>query len=116
MRTFPPSTGGKWTVSSGGGYQPRWRSDGKELLYVSGRAQLMSVDTRLAASAFIHGLPRVLFRAPIYGGGATINNWYWDTAPGGESMLFNAGSTETGASLVTVVVNWQAGSHGRAEE
>ena len=77
---------------------------------------LKSVDTRIAASAFIHSTPRVLFRAPIYGGGATINNWYWDTAPGGESMLFNAGSTETGASLVTVVVNWQAGSRGRAEE
>jgi Tol biopolymer transport system component len=116
VRSFPPSTGGKWTVSSGGGYQPRWRSDGKEILYVSGRAQVMSVETNIAASTFVHGTPRVLFPVPIYGGGATINNWYWDTAPGGESMLFNAGSTETGASLVTIVVNWQAGSHGRAEE
>ena len=116
VRGFPPSTGGKWVVSRGGGYQPRWGSDGKELLYISGRAQLMSVDARAATTGSASGTSRVLFPAPIYGGGATINNWYWDVAAGGERMLFNAGSTETGALLVTVVVNWQAGSNGRADE
>jgi hypothetical protein len=50
----------------------------------------------------------VLFQASIYGGGPSTNNWYWDIAPGGERMLFNVGSTESGASLVTVVINWQS--------
>jgi len=116
VRTFPNSSGGRWMVSSGGGYQPRWRSDSKELLYVSARAQLISAEARTAASTFTHGTPRVLFPAPIYGGGATINNWYWDIAPGGERLLFNAGSSDTGASLMTVVVNWQAGLRPRAGE
>jgi Tol biopolymer transport system component len=116
VRSFPPSSGGKWTVSSGGGYQPRWRGDGKELLYVSGRAQLMSVDTRTAPPGFTKSTHRVLFPVPIYGGGATINNWYWDIAPGGERMLFNAGSSETGASVMTIVVNWQAGLSRPADE
>jgi len=107
VRGFPPSAGGKWVVSHGGGYQPRWVSDGKELLYISGRAQLMSVDARAATIGSANATPRVLFPVPIYGGGATINNWYWDVAAGGERMLFNAGSTENGASLVTVVVNWR---------
>jgi hypothetical protein len=69
----------------------------------------MSVDALAATTGAASGTPRVLFPAPIYGGGATINNWYWDVAAGGERMLFNAGSTETGASLVTVVVNWRPG-------
>jgi hypothetical protein len=116
VRTFPPSTGGKWTISSGGGDQPRWRSDGKELLYVAGGARLMSVDTRTAPSGFAHSTPRVLFPAPIYGGGATINNWYWDIAPDGERMLFNVGSSDTGASIMTVIVNWQAGLSRAADE
>jgi hypothetical protein len=30
-------------------------------------------------------------------------------------MLFNAGSTESGASLVTVVVNWQPGLRAHAD-
>ena len=57
------------------------------------------------------GMPRPLFQAPIYGGGASINNWYWDVAPGGDRLLVNASSTDSGTSLVTVVVNWQAGLH-----
>jgi eukaryotic-like serine/threonine-protein kinase len=108
VRSFPSATGGKWAVSNGGGYQPRWRGDGKELLYVSGRARLMSVNTTLG-EGFTGGSPRALFTAAIYGGGQSINNWYWDIAPDGKRMLFNAGSTETGTGLVTVVLNWQAG-------
>ena len=109
VRAFPPATGGKWVVSRGGGYQPRWRRDGNELLYISGRAQLVSVDARAVTTGSASGASRVLFPAPIYGGGATINNWYWDVAADGERLLFNAGSTEDGASVVTVVVNWRPG-------
>jgi Tol biopolymer transport system component len=115
VRAFPSSTGGKWLVSRGGGYQPRWRSDGKELLYISGHAQLMSVDVHAATTGSASGASRALFPAPVYGGGATINNWYWDVAAGGERMFFNAGSTETGASLVTVLVHWQPGSRPQAD-
>ena len=75
----------------------------------------MSVDARAATTDSAGGSSRVLFPAPIYGGGATINNWYWDVAAGGERMLFNAGSTETGASLVTVVVNWRPGLRSQAD-
>ena len=114
VREFPPSTGGKWVVSRGGGYQPRWRSDGKELLYVSGRGQLMSVEAHAATIGAASGASHALFSVPIYGGGATINNWYWDVAAGGERMLFNTGSTETGASLVTVLVNWRPTSRTQA--
>ena len=32
VRPFP-DTGGKWMVSKGPGFQPRWRHDGKELFY-----------------------------------------------------------------------------------
>jgi Tol biopolymer transport system component len=42
VQTFPVS-GGKWLVSTGGGSQPRWRRDGKELFYIAPDKQLMSV-------------------------------------------------------------------------
>jgi Tol biopolymer transport system component len=115
VRAFPPSTGGKWLLSRGGGYQPRWRPDGNELLYISGRAQLTSVTRVGASTGWANAASRVLFPAPIYGGGATINNWYWDVAAAGERMLFNAGSTEDGASVVTVVVNWHPGVRAQAD-
>ena len=108
VRGFP--SGEKHKVSTGGGYQPRWRSDGKELFYLSARGQFMSADIRSNRDDPV-GMPRPLFQASIYGGGASINNWYWDVAPGGDRLLVNASSTDSGTSLVTVVVNWQAGLH-----
>ena len=38
--TFPDPSGGKWPISSGGRYQPRWRRDGKELVYLAGDPSL----------------------------------------------------------------------------
>jgi Tol biopolymer transport system component len=35
VRPFPAASGGKWIISKGGGTQPRWRRDGKELFYIS---------------------------------------------------------------------------------
>ena len=75
----------------------------------------MSVDAHLATTGAANGASHVLFPVPIYGGGATINNWYWDVAVGGDRMLFNTGSTETGTSLMTVVVNWRPTSRPQAD-
>ena len=35
VRSFPGTTGGRWQVSNGGGIQPRWSSDGRELYFKS---------------------------------------------------------------------------------
>ena len=39
-----PSTGRRWQVSSGGGRQPLWRADGKELFFVSDDRKFYAVD------------------------------------------------------------------------
>ena len=46
VRPFPDA-GGNWQVSTGGGSQPRWRADGKELFYVASANRLMAVPLRL---------------------------------------------------------------------
>ena len=48
VRPFPSPSGGKWMVSTGGGFQPRWRRNGKELFYVSADAMLMAVGVNLS--------------------------------------------------------------------
>ena len=47
---------------------PRWRRDGKELFYISGDSKMMSVEVN-TISGFNVGIPRVLFHAPVWGGG-----------------------------------------------
>jgi eukaryotic-like serine/threonine-protein kinase len=38
-----PSTGERWQISTGGGVQPRWRRDGRELYYLGQDGQVMVV-------------------------------------------------------------------------
>ena len=52
--------GEKVRVSTGGGAQPRWRRDGKELFYLTLDGSLMAVDVRGAASGLEVGLPTTL--------------------------------------------------------
>ena len=47
-------------VSTGGGAQPRWRGDGKELFFLSLDGALMAVDVRGGASRLEVGLPTTL--------------------------------------------------------
>jgi Tol biopolymer transport system component len=55
---------GKWQVSAGGGQEPRWRRDGKELLYVAG-STIMAVAVKPDAISFEAGTPQALFDVPM---------------------------------------------------
>jgi eukaryotic-like serine/threonine-protein kinase len=106
VSTFPDPKGGRWAISSGGGFQPRWRSDGRELLYFRPDGTLMSVDVTLNPS-FKAGAPRALFQAPIIAGGGQTSTHRWDMTPDGKRFLINTVPGDASAPL-TVVLNWQA--------
>jgi serine/threonine-protein kinase len=40
VRPFPDAEGGRWQVSNGGGSEPRWSHDGRELFYLDGDLRL----------------------------------------------------------------------------
>src|SRR6266540_1964361 len=52
-----PASGAKWQISSGGGMQPRWRHDGKELFYLAPNKKLMAVDVNLSNCTLEAGVP-----------------------------------------------------------
>jgi eukaryotic-like serine/threonine-protein kinase len=108
VRSFPTSAGRKWQVSAAGGYQPRWRGDGKELFYISPIGQLMSVDVASGASGAA-GRPRILFQTAVFGGGPTLNNWYWDVTSDGQRFLINTVTGGAEPAAVNVILNWQSG-------
>jgi eukaryotic-like serine/threonine-protein kinase len=65
-----PSLGsGKWQVSKDGGAQPRWRSDGKELIFRAPDGSPVAVDVDGGGSAFQPGVPKQMFAAPPISGG-----------------------------------------------
>lgn len=81
VSSFPDPNAVRLLISRGGGNQPRWRRDGKELLYVSADGMLMSVDVTLSP-AFKAGVPKVLFPSQIYSGGIPSKRGaFWTSRP-----------------------------------
>jgi dipeptidyl aminopeptidase/acylaminoacyl peptidase len=62
VRTFPPG-GDRWVVSAGGGSQPSWRRDGREIDFVSPQRMLTAVPIRSDRGMEL-GTPAALFRLP----------------------------------------------------
>jgi len=99
VRAFP-GPGESHRISSGGGSQPHWRRDGKELFYVVGQ-RLMAVPISSGAS-FDAGVPKALFdRKP-----ARIIDY--DVAVDGQSFLINSEISGPETKPINIVVNWMA--------
>ena len=108
---YRPAGAGKFQVSNGGGRQPRWRRDGKELFYIADDGKLMAVDVK-TGSRFEAGIPHALFDPRIFNVGAAVNVFRYDVTPDGQRFLVNTakqGEAATAPDAVTVVLNWTAG-------
>jgi len=52
------------------------------------------------------------FQTTVFGGGASVNNWYWDATADGQRFLINSLIGGAEPSTLNVVLNWQSGSRG----
>src|SRR5262249_11392552 len=78
--------------STDGGYQPRWRRDSTELLYVTGDGTFMSVDVT-TTGGFKASPPKKLFSVPIYGRGTNTGQTRWDLTPDGQKVSYQYNRT-----------------------
>ncbi len=61
--------------------------------------------------AFMPGVPKALFAAPIWGSGTTRNVTRYDVTADGQKFLINALPSEMAAAPttpITVVLNWNS--------
>jgi hypothetical protein len=98
----PAGGGGKWMVSQGGGFAPRWRRDGTELFYIGADGQVMASGVSASGAAFQRGVPKLLFNVRI----APETNW--DVNAEGTKFLFPIISNDTTQPPFTVVLNWMS--------
>jgi Tol biopolymer transport system component len=107
VQPFPTASGGKWQVSQGGGNQPRWRRDGKELYYISADSKMMAVDVTMSP-VFKPGIAKTLFQTSI----ATSRRLFsYDVSADGKRFLINSAMADAGPvspTTITVVTNWTA--------
>ncbi len=108
VESFPRGNG-MFQVSQGGGSEPRWSRDGKELFYVSGDSKLMAVDVKTSPK-FEYLDPKPLFATRIFFGNSLAFTAY-DVTPDGKRFLINTEdpAEEAAPAPITVVLNWQAG-------
>jgi Tol biopolymer transport system component len=99
-----PATGGKYQISKGGGTRPTWRSDGKELFFLTPYSSVMAaaIDT---TREFEAGMAQSLFTAAS---GATFDGGrQYAVSKDGKRFLVNAlQQQQSSATPLTVVVNW----------
>jgi dipeptidyl aminopeptidase/acylaminoacyl peptidase len=104
-----PGPGSQQLVSRGGGVQPRWRRDGKELFYIAADGRMMAVPLQLASErdTLDVGIPVPLFAAQL----AYPSNQQFGYAvdPTGQRFLVWVGADQTSMTPITVVQNWTSG-------
>ena len=104
VQSFPLAHG-KWQISSGGGFDPRWRLDGRELFYVGADRRLIAVDVRTRAT-FQHGPAKPLFETGLLDLWQDTRNHY-EVSPDGQRFLVMVPRVDPRSVPFTMLVNWQ---------
>jgi len=100
-----PIPNSKWQVSRGGGQQPRWRRDGKELFYLSAEGKMMAVGVKAGANLEA-GTPVALFQTRPAQPISTQDVFSYDVTADGQRFLVNTRVDEPNAAPVSIILNW----------
>ena len=104
VETFPRSER-RWPVSTNGGYEPRWRADGREIYYLSEDKKLMAASVGAGPS---FGVPVALFQTRVPAG-VSANRTHYVPSRDGKRFLVNTQTGDSSPTPITVVLNWTAG-------
>ena len=104
VRPFP-GPGGKWQISTEGGFDPRWSSSGSELFYRSG-GKVMAVSVSARGESFRAGTLRQLFEGNFVDPSA--GSQAWDVTPDGKRfvMLQSESGVAAAQTHLNFIFNW----------
>ena len=100
---------GKWMVSKGSLGMARWRSDGKELAFISADGAIMSLEVTPGV-AFQASQPKQLFQLPsnVLALGGTTPGARMDATRDLQRFLVTVPAQNNSRQEFTMVLNWQA--------
>jgi serine/threonine-protein kinase len=110
MRAYPDTSAGRrWQISSGGGRQPLWSHDGRELFYRDFEGALMRVEVMLQPTFTPGPVTKLFQRSEYVGAGAAGSARTYDIDPADKRflMLKQRPPAGGGAELVEVL-DWFA--------
>ena len=100
-----PVPGRRVQISPGGGSEPRWRGDGKELFFISADSKMMAVPIHSGAT-LVAGNAKVLFNTRTLPPSVYRTNY--DVSQDGQRFLMKSVAGDAAPHSITVLVNWRA--------
>ena len=100
-----PGPGARVQVSSGGGFQPRWRGDGQELFYLSAELKMMAAQLTETPGDVRIGSVRTLFTVSPLGG---VPGYLYDVTADGQKFIISQDFEHATTVPLTLVTNWSA--------
>ena len=110
LRAQPRRCGtGRWQTSAGGGGDPRWRGDGRELFYISAASQLTAV--MFAGTG--PGAPKALFPVRVIPPVMPYLSSY-DVTLDGQRFLFKLPVRDLTSAPLHLLTDWTVTTSGRS--
>jgi serine/threonine-protein kinase len=104
VRPYPNTDQGRWAISTGGGRQPVWSPDGRELFYRDFTGAVMAV-TLTPTPSFVAGPPVKLFEGTGFAGsGSSGSAQTFDISTDGRRFLMI--KTARAEPSLVLVLNW----------
>ena len=96
-------SGGRWQISTGGGEEPHWSPDGRELYYRNNNLFMsVAVDTR---STFQNGTPKTLFNG-VYDLRSNSGVSYDVDPKSNRFLMLRLAENANSTAQVRIVLNW----------
>jgi len=102
--TSYPGAAGKWQVSRGGGSEPRWRGDGKELFYIAPGGVLTAVPVN-GEGSFSSGTPVPLFQEHARSVISSTDLFTYDVTKDGNRFIVNRFVKPEHPVPLTIILN-----------
>lgn len=106
LTSSKPSSG-KWQISIGGGHDPHWSRDGRELFYIAPNRKLMAVAVKTDGESFVPSTPQPLFEVRFSAQSTTISR-YAVSGDGKRFLMAAEPETSSEPPPLHVTVNWRA--------
>jgi Tol biopolymer transport system component len=98
-----PGPGGQQRISTAGGVQPLWRSDGKEIFYIAPDNRIMAAEVGYKGDVL-----EVVAVRPLFGPIVVLQGHAYDVSADGQRFLARTAADLTNTGTLTLVQNWTA--------
>jgi serine/threonine-protein kinase len=107
VRPYPDTSRGRWQISTGGGRQPLWSRDGRELFYRDFSGAVMGARVAPGPTFAAAAVTKILDGRNYTGGGSYGSSRRFDVARDGRFLMVKVGARDAAASPSLVLVqNW----------